>query len=59
MDTDYKEGSGLAVSRGGSWASFTKNHLRVWSRFPMSPSMRGNQFGFRIVLVDESEPLTE
>ncbi|MEO1857253.1 MAG: SUMF1/EgtB/PvdO family nonheme iron enzyme, partial [Rubritalea sp.] len=54
VSTDYKEGAELAVVRGGSWASFTKNHLRVWSRFLMSKSTRGNQFGFRIILVDES-----
>lgn len=55
VDTDYKEGADLAVVRGGSWASFTENHLRVWSRFLMSKSTRGNQFGFRVVLIDESE----
>lgn len=55
VDTDYKEGTELAVVRGGSWASFTKSHLRVWSRFLMSKTTRGNQFGFRIVLVDESQ----
>ena len=54
VGTNYKEGAELAVVRGGSWASFTKSHLRVWSRFLMSKSTRGNQFGFRIVLVDES-----
>lgn len=57
VDTDYKEGADLAVVRGGSWASFTKNHLRVWSRFLMSKSTRDNQFGFRIVLIDESEKI--
>ncbi|MFT5882210.1 MAG: serine/threonine protein kinase [Crocinitomicaceae bacterium] len=55
VDTDYREGNELAVVRGGSWASFTKSHLRVWSRFLMSKTTRGNQFGFRIVLVDESQ----
>ncbi|MFC4994082.1 SUMF1/EgtB/PvdO family nonheme iron enzyme [Rubritalea tangerina] len=54
--TDYKnDGSELAVVRGGSWASFTKEHLRVWSRFLMSKTTKGNQFGFRVVLVDESQ----
>jgi eukaryotic-like serine/threonine-protein kinase len=55
VDTDYEEGTELAVVRGGSWATFTKNHLRVWARFQMSKSFRDNQFGFRIILVDESQ----
>ncbi len=59
VDTNYKEGSKLAVVRGGSWASFTKGHLCIWSRFLMSKFTRGNQFGFRIVLVDESTLLEE
>lgn len=59
VDTPYKDGSPLAVARGGSWATFTKSHLRVWSRFLLSPTLRGNQFGFRVVLVDESEALNK
>ena len=59
VDTSYKSGQSLAVVRGGSWASFSKSHLRVWSRFLISKSVRGNQFGFRIVLVDESLELDE
>jgi serine/threonine protein kinase len=59
VDTPYKKGRDLAVVRGGSWASFSKSHLRVWSRFLISESLRGNQFGFRVVLVDESEKVIE
>ncbi|MGJ8672547.1 SUMF1/EgtB/PvdO family nonheme iron enzyme [Rubritalea sp.] len=59
VDTPYKEGQDLAVVRGGSWASFSKSHLRVWSRFLISKSLRANQFGFRVVLVDESQQTEE
>ncbi|MFC5049611.1 SUMF1/EgtB/PvdO family nonheme iron enzyme [Rubritalea spongiae] len=55
VSTPYNEGQDLAVVRGGSWASFSKSHLRVWSRFLISKSLRANQFGFRVILVDESQ----
>lgn len=55
VESSYNEGSKLGVVRGGSWAAFKANHLKVWSRFPISKTFRGNQFGFRVVLVDEIE----
>lgn len=44
-----------AVARGGSWASRLPSDLKTWHRLGLGPQVRDNQYGFRYILVDESE----
>lgn len=59
VEDSYSDSEDWGVVRGGSWNSYAPNHLRIWSRFPITKVHRGNQFGFRVVLVDESERETK
>ncbi len=51
----YSEGGDLGVVRGGSWATFQAKDLKSWSRFPVSKAIRDNLYGFRVVLVDNTQ----
>lgn len=45
----------FAVARGGSWASRNASDLKTWYRLGLGLEVRDNQYGFRYILVDESE----
>lgn len=55
MAEDYREEGNTGVVRGGSWATHARHFLLVRWRLEVSLGLRDNQYGFRVVLVDESD----
>ena len=55
VSDNYSKGKALDVARGGSWATYNENNLKIWSRFPTQPEYRDNLYGFRYILVTTSE----
>lgn len=53
IDGFYNAAETLELLRGGSWATGGEFYLKTWNRFPViRDKVVGNQYGFRIVLVD-------
>lgn len=59
IEDSYSKDGDLGLVRGGSWATFQAKDLKSWSRFPISKDMRDNQYGFRVVLVDNTGEIEE
>ncbi|MDF1812696.1 MAG: bifunctional serine/threonine-protein kinase/formylglycine-generating enzyme family protein, partial [Verrucomicrobiales bacterium] len=55
VSDDYDTTSNLGVVRGGCWNSFEKGVLVSSYRNAVAPSERGEQYGFRYILVDTRE----
>ncbi|SHJ28731.1 PEGA domain-containing protein [Rubritalea squalenifaciens DSM 18772] len=51
---NYKQDDNTGTVRGGSWATYAEHQLLVRWRSAVAPGLRDNQYGFRVVLVDES-----
>lgn len=54
---NYKINSKNGTVRGGSWATYAEHLLLFRNRFEVAEDLRDNQYGFRVILVDESIPV--